>query len=206
MSATQRNLSITGNLAGKSFAGVLRRGGATEENAETTLAAGSAGTLTTRTDNDTGEVTLTAGHGQVTGTYDVFWNGATPGSRRGMAGTVTVNALALDGGTGDNLPIATTAVVVDEQAVLDFDSDNATITLAVVSCQRRCGVQFQEAAGTPIKSLDLGKDADAADNEPWFWASSGDVSTPFGAAIGKVVVANGDSTGTNKITIGVLRS
>lgn len=201
---TTRTITSSGSVAGKAIGGNVRRTGATETNGEITLAAGSAGTLTTRTDNDTGTVTLTTGHGQTSGTFDVFWGGATPGCRRGMTGTVTVNALALDVGTGDSLPLAATAVVVDKQEIVDFDSTAATIVLAGVGQTRRASVQFQQADGTPVKSLDLGRDG--TDGEPYVWASNTDVSTPFGADLGKIAVSNGSSAGTNTIVIGVLRS
>lgn len=69
--------------------------------------AATAGTLTTRTDADTGVITLSGGHGLSSGTGDVFWNDTTTGikgSRRGMTWTVSVNALTVDGGAGDDLP------------------------------------------------------------------------------------------------------
>lgn len=201
---TQRTISLSGDVAGKRFEGKIRRTGSTETNAQATLAAGVPGTLTTRTDNDTGAVTLSAGHGQSNGTYDVFWSGATPGCRRGMTGVITVNSLALDGGAGDNLPPAATAVVICKQTVVDFDSDGATIILAVVGQTRRASVQFQQDDGTPILSLDLGRDG--TDGEPFLWASNQNVATPFGAAISKVALSNGGTGGANIVTIGVLRS
>lgn len=79
-----------------------------------------AGTLTTRTDNDTGTLTLSSGHGVMTGnTVDVFWNDHA-NSRLGMTvGTVSGTSVPIDGGTGDNLPAAATAVqVVNQDAVL----------------------------------------------------------------------------------------
>jgi len=79
-----------------------------------------AGTLTTRTDDDTGTLTLSTGHGVMTGnTVDVFWNDGA-NSRTGMtAGTVSGNSVPIDGGSGDVLPAATTAVnVVNQSAVL----------------------------------------------------------------------------------------
>jgi hypothetical protein len=199
--STTRTFTLAGSLGGLTFSnGTVRRTGATETNATATLAAGSAGTLTTRTDDNTGEVTLSAGHGQTSGTYDVFWSG---GCRRGMTGTVTVNALALDLGAGDVLPADETAVVVDKQEVLDFDSLNTSIVLAAVSQQRRASVEFQEEAGTAILSLDLGRAG--VDGEPFLWADDTHVANPFGAVISKIAVSNGSSGGTNLIQIAVLR-
>jgi hypothetical protein len=71
---------------------------------------GYAGTLGTRTDNDTGVATLGAGHGIVNGTVDVYWgNGSI---RYGMTASVSGNDVTLDGGLGANLPSQGTAVVV----------------------------------------------------------------------------------------------
>lgn len=204
MSTTTRTVTLSGSVAGKSFSGTFRRDGVGETNGTEDLVAGTAGTLTTRTDSDTGAVTLTAGHGLTSGTYDIFWGGATPGMRHGMTGVITSNSLALDVGTGDNLPVATTAVVVCKQVILDFDSDYAALALAVVSQQRRAGVQFQQTDGTPILSLDLGKHG--VDGEPFVWASDTYVANPFGAAISKIALSNGSTGGVNTVAVGVLRS
>lgn len=201
---TTRTVTLSGSIAGKSFSGTFRRDGAGETNVSATLPAGKAGTLSARVDVDTGTVTLSPGHGLASGTYDVFWSGVTPGSRRGMAGVITGDSLALDAGTGDNLPVLTTAVVVAAQVILDFDSDNASLLMAVVGQQRRASVQFQQNDGTPILSLDLGRAG--VDGEPYLWASAGAVANPFGAAISKIAASNGSSVGTNTLTVGVLRS
>lgn len=206
MSDITRSLTLSGSLAGQRLAGSVKRDGSGETNAQVTLPAGVAASLTTRTDNDTGAITLPAGHGLTSGTFDVFWDAAAggPGVHRGMTGTVTVNALAIDAGAGDNLPPLNSAVVVSKQVVEDLDSTAATIVLAAVAQQRRASVQFQQSDGTPVKSLDLGRYG--YDAEPWLWASQTDVSTPFGADVGKVALSNGSSAGSNVVTIGLLRS
>lgn len=90
----------------------------TAQNAATSqrsVAAATSGTLTTRTDADTGVITLSGGHGLTSGTGDVFWNDITTGikgSRRGMTWTVSVNALTVDGGSGDDLPSTSTVMTV----------------------------------------------------------------------------------------------
>ena len=95
-----------------------------------TVAAAKAGTLTTRTDNNTGTFTMASGHGFLTNDkIDVFWSG---GQRRGMTATVTGDSVVLDGGTGDNLPVATTAITAmkphEENFALDGD-DLAGLTV-----------------------------------------------------------------------------
>ena len=68
-----------------------------------------AATLSTRTDADTGIATLASGHGITTNdTVDVFWNAG-----QVYAMTVTASAattIGIDGGDGDDLPIATTVI------------------------------------------------------------------------------------------------
>ena len=70
-----------------------------------------AGTLTTKTDADTGIVTLPTGHGITdSGTVSVSWSG-------GGRGDMTVTAydtttVSVDGGSGDDLPAQDTAVSV----------------------------------------------------------------------------------------------
>jgi hypothetical protein len=58
MSNTTRKMTVSGSVAGKNFSGPVERQGSGETNADVTLAAGVAATLTTRTDNTTGVVTL----------------------------------------------------------------------------------------------------------------------------------------------------
>ncbi len=85
-----------------------------------------AGTLTGRTDNDTGIVTTTNAPAIVTSDkVDVYWSG---GQRRNMTATVSGNAVTVDLGGGTNLPVLTTACVVVKATVVTF----ATITMANV--------------------------------------------------------------------------
>lgn len=88
--------------------------------ADNPLAAAKTGTLTTRTNATQGVITLTAGHGLSTGTFDIFWSG---GSRRGVSCTIATNACTITGGTSgsSDLPAAQTAVTVapiEEDAIV----------------------------------------------------------------------------------------
>jgi hypothetical protein len=98
---------------------------ASKESAQPTIPAAKAGSLTTRTDDDTGELTMASGHGITTGqVLDLFWSG---GSRRGMTvGTVATNQVPIDGGSGDVLPTAATAItaMVPVEVVFTVDGDD----------------------------------------------------------------------------------
>ena len=84
--------------------------GGNEQVPPTSIAAAKTGTLSTRTNDTSGTLTMTTGHGFTTGQKDIsiFWSG---GSRRNvLVGTVATNSVPFSGGTGDNLPLATTAI------------------------------------------------------------------------------------------------
>lgn len=76
---------------------------------EVSVPAAKAGTLTTRTDANTGTLTLASGHGFTVGNrVDVYW---AAGVRYGMAVTgVSGTAVTVDGGGGNDLPSTSTAV------------------------------------------------------------------------------------------------
>lgn len=67
------------------------------------------GTLSARTDNDTGSLSVSSGHGLVAGRpVDLYWNG---GWRRGLWVTsVAGNVVGIDGGSGSALPNVGTAI------------------------------------------------------------------------------------------------
>lgn len=67
------------------------------------------GTLSVRSDNVSGQVTLGSGHGIVSGTlFNLHWAG---GVRSGVvAGNVSGDNVPFSGGTGDNLPAADSGV------------------------------------------------------------------------------------------------
>lgn len=83
------------------------------------------GTLTTRTDDNTGTLTMSSGHGFTdAAVIDLFWTG---GSRRGLVvGTVSTNSVPVDGGSGDVLPANNTAItaMVPTEVPMTFTGDN----------------------------------------------------------------------------------
>lgn len=97
-------------LAGKNFSHqqTLSKGGM--EGVEQLIPVAQAGTLSTRTDANTGILTMDSeDHGIETGNkIDLYWDG---GSRRGVTvGTVDGDSVPIDLGAGDNLPDEDTVV------------------------------------------------------------------------------------------------
>lgn len=138
---------------------VIRSGDAKIE-LEVALPAGKSGTLSTRTDDNTGIVTVSSGHGiTASDTVDVYWSG---GRRYGVDVTAQDSTtISIDLGAGDNLPIATTAVVIVKQVAfnLALDGDNAKIvgvSYEVADASGYgCRVTLFDSADDTITGLDL---------------------------------------------------
>ena len=159
------------------------------EPVDTELAAGAAVSAWVKDDANTASGNLTAGHGLSTGKFDVFWTG---GRRYNVDGTVTVNALALDGGAGDDFPAnGTSGIVVCPPTTLDvtFDGDNLVLIGALLS---RLGLLiFWDSGGALI-----GDPVDLRALLPWGWATGFGNNPLAGNAVDHVTVSNGSSEGT----------
>lgn len=112
-----------------------------------------------KTDADTAAGNLTSGHGQTSGTYDVYWTG---GARYGVDVTVSTNALALDGGTGTDFPAsATSTVVICKQVAINTAIDGDAVQLGYIklgyldeATVARGRLLFEDASGDDIADLD----------------------------------------------------
>lgn len=191
------------NVAGIQFGGTTKRTAPAQWSESldpgegTGLAAGKAGTLSTRTDDDTGVVTLGAGHGVTTDdVVEVYWSG---GLRYGMDVTVVDgNNVTIDLGSGDNLPSQDTAVVIGVRTELDADFDGDQIEIIAVQCNKRGHIEFQKGDDTVIDSQEL------TANEPWTWISGQGVANPLtGDPVGKIQVSCGEAAEAT-LFIGVL--
>ncbi len=172
---------------------------------EDTLNTAKAGTLTTRTDNNTGTITLGSGHGITTGQIvDVFWSGGV--QRTVTVGTVSGTSVPIDGGIGDNLPTATTAVTVCVQKAINLaiDGDNADMVAIVLetvdkSLRTAANVQFLDAASDVIAEIDL------VANVPQVWDIEGGSANPFtGDPITNLKASQANSTSTETYTLKIV--
>lgn len=193
-----RNLNISGN-AGSSIQASVTRTGDGGIVADVTLPAGKAGTLSTRTDDNTGTATLSVSHGILDGMIvDVYW---TSGVRYGMTvGTVSGTSVPLDGGAGDNLPAQSTAIVVTPQVQVNLAIDGDELAYLAACLQYaaattpRGHMHFQDADSDSIAAVELSNAADTL-NALSDWDIDGGASNIFtGDPITKVMCSNGNSS------------
>lgn len=154
-----------------------------------------------KTDADTAAGNLGGGHGLSTGTFDVYWTG---GARFDVACTITVNAVALDGGTGTDFPAtANSTVVLAPQTAFNVAIDGDSLSILgmklVYSDQATASagrVLLEDAANDDIASVEL------VGNLPQVWDIEGGSDNPFTGDVithGKGSHANTSSTATLKI-------
>lgn len=172
------------------------------------LAAAPAGTLTTRTDNSTGTLTMSSGgHGIATGNIiDLYWSG---GRRyKVTVGTVSGTSVPISVGSGDNLPIATTAVVACVRTNVNTAIDGDNSQLLVISAEfsdtsetSKCQASFFDVGDALIAHMDL------TANQPQVYDLAAGVTNPFtGNPITYARVSNGSSAGTCTLKIASLEN
>lgn len=150
------------------------------------LPAGNSGTLGTRSENDNGIVTLSAGHTITTGTVDVFWTG---GYRYGMDAVVDGNDVTIDSGSGDNLPAEGATVIVSQQVSVDFAVDGDNIDLIFAHSPARASLDFQDSVGTSLSAVEL------TANQLWYYKADSGYANPLtGNAVATVKASNGTTT------------
>lgn len=166
---------------------------------ESTIPAAKALASWVKTDADTAAGDLAGGHGWTTGTYDVYWSG---GARFDVDVTITTNACALDGGTGDDFPATANAtVVLAQQTAINFalDGDNADIIGLCLddtdgSASYAGRALFEDAGGDDIADISLSA------NQPFVYDIAGNASNPFtGDPVVSIKVSHASTTATPKL-------
>jgi hypothetical protein len=181
-------INLTYRIGGATVDAVIDR---TEEQGATTqipLPAGVPGTLTTRTDDDTGVVTVASGHGITTSdTVTLFWAG---GIRRRMAVTATTaTTISIDLGSGDNLPLQSSVCVISKEVITALGHDGDDLAIFVVHCVNRLMADIRDADPATIVALDI------AARESWAYISGFSGTNPFATeTLVTAVLANGGTT------------
>jgi hypothetical protein len=189
------NYAVSINGAGSSISSQTPRTTDGVDSREISLPVGSAGTLSTRTDNNTGICTVGSGHGVTTDDLvDVYWSG---GVHYGMTVTATTSTtISIDVGAGDNLPSAATAIVVTKQVTINASIDGDNLSMIAIqgvstdptsSDAHHC--DFLDASAASVTAQNF------VANTPRVWDIAGGSTNPFtGNVITEVVASNGSST------------
>jgi len=160
------------------------------------LAAAKAGTLSTRTSDTVGTLTLGAGHGiQTADKVDLYWTG---GRRyHVVVGTVAGTSVPITAGAGDALPPVDTAITVQKQQIIDTDFDGDRLEAIAALCAQRGHVGFYDSTTLEL-SLDL------VAGELWHWLNGGAATNPLaGKTITHVVVTQA-ATAAASLKLGIL--
>jgi hypothetical protein len=203
MQATRSKSWVAGIVSGSVSTTITHEENRTRE---ITLPAAKSGTLSTRTDDNTGVLTVASGHGITDAdTVDVYWAG---GVRYGMDVTATTSTtISVNLGDGDNLPSQSTAITVATQVVESFaiEDQSAVQFFAVhldIGASGKASVDFWYD-GDPVTQLDAVQDSNGRDTQAnVFDVANGDTN-PFGSTqVDQVRASNGTTTaGTLKIVV-----
>lgn len=165
-----------------------------------TLAAAKIGALTTRTDANTGTLTMNSGHGITTGAnLHLYWVNVdgTLGHRYSVVGTVATNSVPIDNGAGDDLP----ALVAGTFAITAMVPQSETFAVATAALQG-----LFVGAGVPAQAIFL--DGSSAvvlaayvegGDDAYQWDDGDDAANPLSANVATVLLSHGSSAGSKQV-------
>ena len=174
---------------------------------EIALPVAKVGQLTTRTDDETGTLTMAADHGiQTADVIDIYW--ATGSRRNVLVGTVSVNSVPIgadNAGDGDVLPTNLTAITAAVQvpANVSIDGDNLKVLVICLDTSEAAGkgqVDFLSDSPASIEQFDL------TANRPRAFDIEGGATNPFaGDPTVSLVATNGSSVMASVLKIAGLQ-
>jgi len=162
---------------------------------EVTLPAAVLGTLSTRTDDDTGIVTVAAHTITTQMLANVFWSG---GVRYGMTVTgADGTTVSVDGGAGDNFPSEDAVVYIAAQATINTDFLGTEVLALAVQSDLRAHADLRTSAASSL-AMDL------ASNTPVTWYYGSGITNPItGDQIDTIVCSAGTAAATTlKVIVG----
>lgn len=189
-------LTLTGSVGGVNVNASLSRthAGAIPQSVAVPIA--KAGTLSTRTNNTDGTLTLGSGHGITTGAVvDLYWSG---GARRNVTvGTVSGTSVPISSGSGDNLPVQDTAITVTVQTTVDVDFVGDLLKVLAFYADQRCTVQFLESTTVRLAVV-------LNANEPYLWFTDMGPANPLATyTISSMKVSQASATVAATFTAGI---
>lgn len=175
---------------------------------EITLPVGLTVTSWSKTDANTAGCNLPGGHGYANGNFDCRWvEASVPKARYGVPGTISTNALSLDGGTGDDFPAtSTTGIIVTRQVRIETAINGDEVEIAAIKAEyvnpsstAKARVQFNDVADAAVAEFLL-----TANKGRYFDIGGGDDNPFTGNPITYSVASNGSTTEVCTLKIATL--
>lgn len=192
-------IQIIASIAGVNISTTLTDTATGADGQSVALNIAEAGTLTTRTDDNDGEITATdADHEIDTGdVIDIYF---TAGVAYGATvGTVAGTAIPFTGASGTALPTQDDAVIGSVVKVLDVDIDGDLIQMLVANVAARWHIVFEDVADAVLDAQAL------AANVPYFYIAGAGMTNPLtGNAIDEVHISSADLTTAQTFKMGTL--
>lgn len=191
-------LSMTLSLPGVSISATVNRpaqGGVPPQ--EVSLPAADAGSLTTRTSDTAGTLTMDSeSHGISSGDeITIFW--ADGIAYQATVGTVAGTSVPFTGAEGDVLPAEDTEITADVITVINADFDGDDLEIFAANMDRRGHIIFEDSGDAELDAAEL------VANEPYLYVDGMTSSNPLtGNAVDEIHIANGDSTAAATFKMG----
>lgn len=185
-------IQIVASAGGKTIrSDALSETGDHTNNYTITLPAGESGTLSTRTNDGEGVLTVTGHSIEEADVVDIYWSG---GARYGVTvDSVDTNTITFDdtpAATGDNLPTEGSEIVVTDRFQVNTHIDGDNVQIFVIHADQRCQCSFYDSDDSLIKQYEL---AEANAFEMWY-TSSEEANPLTGNEITYAEVSNGSTT------------
>lgn len=197
-------IQIVASIGGvKETMNIIRSAAATIT-VESTLDAGQAGTLSTRTGDTEGTLTLGAGHGITDGKIiAIFWTSGV--AYLATVGSVDGTSVPFTGAAGDVLPDEDTAIVAGVMEAHDVEFDGDNLEMLIATFRQRGVVVFEDWGGSGGAGDAVVDAADIAANEPYLFIADVMATNPLtGNAVDQVWIANGDSSNSSLFKLAAL--
>ncbi|MBN2132867.1 MAG: hypothetical protein JW741_25435 [Sedimentisphaerales bacterium] len=161
------------------------------------------GTLSTRTNDTDGTLTLEADHGITVGQLvDIFWidvDGVSHCAYGATAGVIDVLNVPFTGASGDVLPAEGYAITASVPVTIDTDFDGDLLEMIIALATYLGHVTFCDVGDAVLAAVTL------VPGEGWSWVSDQGIANPLtGNAVAYVLASNGSSAYVNTVKIGAL--
>lgn len=152
------------------------------------------GSLSTRTSDTAGIITVTSHTIADASTIDIYWNGGS--SYGALVGTTSGTTIPFTLAAGDALPIATTAISYCEQKDIDVGFDGDEMDTITQTFTQDGMATFYDVGGVALYNTDI------ASTTPAMWYSTSGVTRPItGNPVERVSISNKTTAGSYELVV-----